>query len=58
VYVFVSPFEVVDYTLVGQFLFHNEKVLEEFSDALVNVKMVELCNHGFLVLEILFVLVN
>jgi hypothetical protein len=56
--VFVAPLEVVDDSFVGQLLLHNEHVLKEINDALFNVEMVELRNHGFLILQIAFVLVN
>jgi hypothetical protein len=47
--VFIAPFEVVDYPLVSQLLFYDEQVLEKLCDPFVNVKMIELRNHSFLV---------
>tara|TARA_B110001450_G_scaffold104240_1_gene98722 strand:- start:602 stop:754 length:153 start_codon:yes stop_codon:yes gene_type:complete len=48
--VFVAPFEVVNYSLVRQLLFHYKNVLEEVNNSLFNIKMIELSNHSFLIL--------
>ena len=56
--IFVTPFKIVNDPLVCQLLFHDEKVLEEVDDALINIEMVELSNHGLLVLEIFLILVH
>ena len=56
--VFVTPLEVVDDPLVGQLLLQNEDVLEEIQDALLDIKVVEFCYHGLLILQIFLVLVN
>lgn len=48
--VLVAPLEVVDDSLVGQLLLQNEDVLEEIQDALLDIKVVEFCNHGLLIL--------
>lgn len=48
--VLVTPLEVVDDSLVGQLLLQNEDVLEEIQDALLDIKVVEFCNHGLLIL--------
>jgi hypothetical protein len=48
--VLVTPLEVVDDSLVGQLLLQNEDVLEEIKDALLDIKVVEFCNHGLLIL--------
>lgn len=47
--VFVPPFEVVDYPFVRQFLFDDEQILEKVNDPLVDIEVVELRNHRFLV---------
>jgi len=56
--VLVAPLEVMDYPLVRQLLLHNEDVLEKVNDALLDVEVVELRNHCFLVFQIPFVLVD
>ncbi len=56
--VLVSPLEVMNDPLVCQLLFHNEYILEEVHDSLFDVKVIELCNHGLLVLEILLILID
>ena len=56
--VFVTPLKVVNDPLVRQLFLDNEDVLEELDDALLDVKVIKLCNHGLLVFEVLFVLVN
>jgi hypothetical protein len=56
--IFVAPFEVVDYSFVGQFLFNYKNVLEKLNYSLVDVEVIELSNHGFLVLQIFIVLVD
>ena len=48
-YVLVTPLEVVDNPLVSQLLFNNEYVLEKIDYSLLDVEMVKLSNHGFLV---------
>ena len=55
--VFVAPLEIVNYPFVSQFLFHYEQILEKLSDSFVNVKMVKLRNHSFLVFQVFFVLI-
>ena len=56
--VLVAPFEVVDDALVCQLLLDDENVLEEVDDSLLNIKVIELGNHGFLVLQVALVLIN
>jgi len=53
--VLIPPLEVMDDSLVSQFLLHDEQVLEEVNDALVDVEMIEFRNHGFLVFEVLLI---
>jgi hypothetical protein len=48
--VLVTPFEVVNYALVSQFLLHYEYILEEVNYSLLYVKVVELSYHRLLVL--------
>ena len=47
--IFVTPFKVVDYAFVSQLLLDYKDILEEIIDALIDVKMIELCNHGLLI---------
>jgi hypothetical protein len=56
--IFVTPFKVMDDSLVGKLLFYDKDVLEEFYNSLVDVKMIEFGYHRFLVFQILFVLIN
>lgn len=57
-YVLVTPLEVVDNPLVSQLLFNNEYVLEKIDYSLLDVEMVKLSNHGFLVFQVSFILVD
>lgn len=56
--VLVAPFEVVDDTFVSQFLFHYENVLKEIYYSFFDIKVIELCNHGLLVLQVLLVRIH
>ena len=56
--VFVSPFEVVDDSLVSELFLDNENVLEKLYDALIDVEVVELGDHSLLVLQVFLVLIN
>ena len=53
--ILVAPLKVVDYSLVCQLLFHYEQVLEEVDDALIDIEVIKLSNHGLLVLEVLLI---
>ena len=57
-YVFVTPLEVVDYAFVCQLFLHDEEVLEKLYYSFIDVKVIELCDHCFLILQILFILVD
>lgn len=56
--VLVAPFEVVDDAFVSQFLFHDENVLKEIYYSFFDIKVIELCNHGLLVLQVLLVRIH
>ena len=56
--VLIAPFEIVNYSLVRQFLLYYKDVLKEVNDPLFYVKMIEFSYHCFLVFKISFVLVN
>ena len=48
--ILISPFKVVDYPLIGKFLFDNEQILKKFNYSLIYVKVVEFGDHCLLVL--------
>ena len=48
--VFVAPFKVVDYAFVCQLLLHDEEVLEKLYYSFIDVKVIELSDHCFLIL--------
>lgn len=56
--VFVSPLKVVNYSFVSQLLLDNKQILEKFNYSLVNIKMVELSYHCFLVFQILLIVID
>lgn len=56
--ILVAPLEVVDDALVGEFLLHDEEVLEKLDNSLVDIEVVELGNHGLLVLQVLLIRVD
>ena len=56
--VLVAPFEVMDNALVSQLFLHNENVLEEIDDSLIDIEMVELSYHSFLVLQVSLICVD
>lgn len=43
------------YSLISQFLFYNEKILEKLNDPFVYIEVIKFRNHSFLILEILFI---
>jgi hypothetical protein len=48
--VLIAPLEVVYNAFVSQLLLDNEQVLEKLNNPLVDVEVIELCNHCFLIL--------
>lgn len=56
--IFVSPLEVVDYSLVRKLLLNNEQILEKVHDSLVDVEMVKLGDHSLLIFKIFVKRVN
>ena len=56
--IFVSPFEVMNYTFISQFFLHNKYILEKVYDSLFDVKMIKFSDHSFLVFEVFFILIN
>lgn len=55
--VLVAPLEVMDDALVRQLLLHDENILEEVDDPLLNIKMIKLGNHRLLIFQIALVLI-
>ena len=56
--VLITPLEVVDDALVRQLLLHDENVLEEVDDPLLDIKMIKLGNHRLLIFQIALVLID
>ena len=56
--VLVSPLEIMNNSLVGQLLLHNEYGLKEVNNPLLNVKMIEFRYHCLLIFKISFILIN
>lgn len=56
--ILVAPFEVMDDPFISKLLLHNEYILEEINNSLLDVKVVKLGNHSLLVLKILLILIN
>ena len=56
--VLVPPFKIVNDPLIGQLLLNDKYVLEKVNDPFLNIKMIELSNHRFLILQIPLVLIN
>jgi hypothetical protein len=48
--VLIAPLEVVYNAFVSQLLLDNKQVLEKLNNPLVDVEVIELCNHCFLIL--------
>ena len=56
--IFIAPLEVMDDSSIGQLLLHDEHGLEKFDNVLINVDVVILSDHGFLIGEVHLVLLN
>ena len=56
--IFISPFKIVNNSFISQFFLYNEYILEKLNNSLTNIQMIKLSNHGFLILQILFICVN
>ena len=48
----------MNYSLVRQLFLYYKDVLKEINDSFFYVKMIEFCNHCFLIFKITFVLVD
>lgn len=53
--VFITPFEIVYDAFISQLLFDNKQILEKLNYSFVDVEVVKLCDHCFLIFKILFV---
>lgn len=56
--IFIAPLEVMNDPLIGKLFLHYENVLEELNNPFINVKVVKFSNHGLLVLQVEFILIN
>ena len=56
--VFISPLEVVDNTLISEFLFNDKKILEKFNHSFVDVEMIELSYHSLLIFQIFLIRID
>jgi len=48
--ILIAPLKIMNNPLICQLFFDNKNVLEEIDDPLLNVKVIELSNHSFLIL--------
>ena len=56
--VFVAPFEVMDDAFVGELLLDDKYCLEEVNNPFLYVKVIKLCNHRLLILQVSLILIN
>jgi hypothetical protein len=56
--VFISPFEIMDNTLIRKLFLENEDILKEVQYPLFDIEMIKLCNHSFLVFKVSFILID
>lgn len=56
--VLVSPFKVMNDSLVSELLLHNENVLKKINNPFLDIKVVELRNHDFLAFQVLLVCID
>jgi len=56
--VLVTPLKVMNDTFVCQLLLHDEDVLEEVHDTLLNVEVIKFSYHCLLILQISLICVN
>jgi hypothetical protein len=56
--VLITPLKIVNNTLICQLLLKDEDVLEKLKNPLLDVKVVELCDHSLLIFEVALILVN
>jgi len=50
--IFVPPLKVMNDSFVSKFLFDDEDILEEVYDSLVDIEVIELCDHCLLTFKI------
>ena len=53
--VLVTPLEVMDNSLVSELLFNNKQILKKLHNAFIDVEVIELCDHCFLIFEVFLV---
>ena len=56
--VFVAPLEVVNDSFICEFFLENKDILEKVQNSLLNIEVIELGNHSFLVFKVSLILVN
>ena len=56
--VFVTPLKVMNDSLISELFLYDEDVLEKVNDSFLYVKVVELCNHSLLILQVFLILIN
>lgn len=56
--IFIAPLEIMNDPLICKLFLHYENVLEELNNPFINVKVVKFSNHGLLVLQVKFILIN
>ena len=56
--IFITPFEIMNYTFISQFFLDNKYILEKVYYSLFDVKMIEFSYHCFLVFKIFLILID
>lgn len=56
--IFVSPLKIVNDPFIGELLLEDKDILEEVQNALFNIKVIELSDHGLLIFKIPLILVD
>ena len=56
--IFVSPFEIMNDSLISELFLNNEDILEEVYDSLLNVKVIKLSYHSLLIFQVFLICVN
>ena len=55
--IFITPFKVMNYSLISQFFLNYENILEKINYSFFDVKVIEFCYHSFLIFQIGLILV-
>lgn len=56
-YIFITPFKVMNYPLISKFLLNNKNILEKIDNPLFNIKMIKFSDHSFLIFQVSFILI-